>query len=99
LGAAVYGTTIVVAIQPEKSLDFLLGGVATIANTTGQVLEVIANQIRGLEQHDLEALLNKQVEWLGPYFQEGDDSPPHGSGQVNTLAIGPPPPLLPKIIH
>jgi hypothetical protein len=45
MGGATY-----VLVQPEKSLDFLLGGVASVANTTVQVLGVVANQVRALDE-------------------------------------------------
>lgn len=86
MGAATY-----VLYRPEQSLDYLLGGVATVANTTGQALGVVANQVRTLEKVDLEKYFNDQVEFLGPYF-EPEDEP-----EDNKIrALPEPPPLLPK---
>jgi hypothetical protein len=90
-GAAAFGATVVVSLQPEKSLDLLLGGIATTANYTSQALGVVANKIRSLEKADLEQIFNKQIEWLGPYFE-----PTTGKSGGGPLMIAPPPLLLPK---
>ncbi len=87
MGGATY-----VLLRPEKSLDYLLGGVATAANTTGQVLGIVADQVRALEKVDLEAYMNRQVEFLGPYFAITDDDEP----DIKIRALPAPPPLLPK---
>lgn len=78
----------------EPSLDFILGSVATVANTTAQVLSIAANQFRALEKTDLEGYFDRQLEFLEPYFD--NDSPSALSDKKIPLAIAAPPPLLPK---
>lgn len=82
MGAATY-----VLYRPERSLDLLLSGVATVANTTGQALGVVANQVRTLEKVDMEKILNDQVEFLGPLFAPEAEEPEQ---------IQPPPPPPPS---
>jgi len=91
LGAVGLGTTIIVSIKPEESLDFVLRQVANVANLTGNALGVAANQIRALEKVDLEELINRPLR----YFDDRVHSRTNGI-EVQPLLIAAPPPLLPK---
>lgn len=93
LGAIGYASLVVVVIQPEKALDFLLGTVATTAEVSSQLLSVAANKIRVVEKQDLEKLLNEQIKFLEPLL--GDEKVPETPPQQaqGPLLLGQ---LLPK---
>lgn len=64
LGTAGFVTTVVVAVRPEESFDFVLRQLATLTNYTGLFLQAAANQIRVLEKADLEGILSKPLEYI-----------------------------------
>lgn len=92
-----FGTSYLVAFHLEDAVDTVLGGMATAANTTGQVLQVAANQIRNLEKADLEKFLNPELDFLKPIFVDVDTPMQETAGaageQKGPKLIAP---LLPK---
>src|SRR5690348_3527897 len=86
LGIAGYAGLIVVAVRPEETFDFILSGLSKTASTAGSILNLMADQLRRLEKVDLEAWINKPVQYFFPTSEE----------EKKQGMIAPPPPLLPK---
>jgi hypothetical protein len=82
LGGAGFITTVVISLQPERSLDFVLRSLSFVANTTAAIMSLIANKLRMLEKADLEALVNAPLQYL-PDWNSREESKKRESNAGN----------------